>query len=401
MKSKAIPTSVFVFGLVSFLTDVSSDMIYPLLPLFLVQYLGAGQGFIGLVEGFAESTAAFFTLLSGLWADRARDRSKLVLFGYSLSSFSRPLVALAWNPWVVFLIRFSDRMGKGIRTAPRDALIADSVPRENRGRAFGLQRSMDHAGAVLGPLLASLLLATVIKNLRHLFLLAAIPGIMAVILVAWKVREMKSRPQSAASSAGISLGPPSGKLRIYFAILFLFILSCSSDAFLLLRVGELGVRPALIPVIWMLFNLVKAATTMPLGALSDSWGRRRVLLIGWFIYAGIYAAFALAHSVAHAWLLFGLYGLFYGFTEGTERAFLADYADPHERGRAFGWHYFIVGWGALPASLLFGLIYERFGSKAAFLTSACISLSAAALLFCFMRCFPSAPKVRSSGPVPA
>jgi MFS family permease len=388
LKFKGIPKSVVVLGFVSFLTDMSSDMIYPLLPIFLVQYLGASQGFIGLIEGIAESTAAFFTLVSGVMADRAKDRSKLVLGGYTLSSICRPLVALAWTPWVVLFIRFADRVGKGIRTSPRDALIADSVAAEHRGKAFGLQRSLDHAGAIAGPITASLLLAGWITNLRILFALAAIPGIFAVLLIIWKVREVRV-PDGTHPRMPISLKIPQGRLRIYFAIYFLFILSCSSDAFLFLRCAELGMAPMLIPIVWMIFNVVKAGTTMPLGALSDLLGRRHVLLAGWVVYALIYLGFGLASVSVHAWILFALYGLFYGFTEGTERAILADYSNPQERGQVYGWHYLIVGMGSLPASFLFGTLWQRYGSKAAFLTSASISTIAAVLLFIFMKKYPA------------
>ena len=390
MRFKGIPQNVVVLGLVSFFTDVSSDMIYPLLPVFLTQYLGVGQSFLGLVEGFAESTAAFFKLLSGLWADRTKDRSKLVLFGYGLSSFSRPFMALAQTPWVVFFVRFSDRMGKGIRTSPRDALIADSVESSERGKAFGLQRSLDNAGAVFGPLLATLLLATCVKNLRHLFWIAAIPGMIAVALIVWKVREVRTvrRPSAQREPLRLKL-PDNPKFKVYLGILFIFILSSSSDAFLLLRAGDLGVPAALLPVLWMIFNMIKAGTTLPFGSLSDRLGRRRVILMGWIIYILAYVGFGLASTPWHAWALFALYGLFYGFTEGTERAILADYAAPEERGQAYGWYYFIAGLGSLPASLLFGFIWQAAGAKTAFLTSAAISATAALLLFIFLQVVPT------------
>lgn len=391
---RGIPENVFIFGLVSYLTDVSSDMIYPLLPIFLTQTLGAGEGFVGLVEGFAESTAAFFMLLSGLWADRSRDRSRLVMMGYSLSAFSKPLVAFAWNPWVVFFVRCADRVGKGIRTSPRDALIADSVPAHARGKAFGLQRSLDHAGAVTGPILATLLLTFWIQDLRHLFLIAVIPGLLAVALIAWKVREVSSSRKAVAYEK-VTLKAPSGKLRIYLMILFLFILGCSSDAFLLLRAAQLGVPHAMMPILWLLLNLVKALTTLPLGALSDRLGRRRVILMGWIVYALVYVGFAFASTPAHAWILFACYGLFYGFTEGGERAILADYSGESGRGQAYGWYYFTVGAAALPASLMFGFVWQVFGSTAAFLMGAGLAALACVLLALFLYFVPSA--ARTSG----
>jgi len=367
---------------------MASDMIYPLMPVFLTQYLHAGQGFVGLVEGFAESTAAFFTLLSGIWADRAKDRSKLVLTGYTLSSLSKPLIAIAWNPWVVFFVRFFDRIGKGIRTSPRDALIADSIDHHVREAAYGLHRSMDNAGAVMGPLVATFLLTWFIKDLRQLFWIAVIPGLASLVLIIWKVREI-SPAKRVIRDRKFSFQLPKGKLRIYLGILFLFMLSCSSDAFLLLRAGELGVPTPLLPLIWMLLSIVKAATTYPFGRLSDRVGHRKLILIGWIVYIAVYVAFALADATWHAWALFAAYGFFYGLTEGSERAVLVEYAQADQRGESFGWFYFIVGLGALPASLIFGLIWQNFGSKTAFLMSASISTLAALLLFIFLLKVPS------------
>lgn len=388
IRLKGIGTNVFILGLVSFFTDVSSDMIYPLLPVFLMQSLGMNAAFVGLVEGFAESTTAFFTLFSGYWADRARDRSRLVAAGYGLASFVRPLVAFATAGWMVFLVRVLDRVGKGIRTAPRDSLIADSVAPENRGKAYGLQRSMDHAGAVVGPIIATALLASIVTDVRTVFLLAGIPAAIAITLVFWKVREVVPGRQ-APERVKIGLGPPSGKLGLYLLILFIFVLSCSSDAFLLLRAKELGVPVAFLPVLWMTFNLIKALSTLPFGSLSDKIGRRRVIFAGWIVYALVYAGFAVATEPVHAWMLFAGYGFFYGLTEGSERAILADYADPHQKGQAFGWYYFIVGMGALPASLFFGWVQQKAGSPTAFLLSASISTTAAVCLYIFMKFFPS------------
>ena len=389
-ESKKLPASIFIFGLVSFLTDVSSDMMYPLLPLFLTQYLGAKQGFLGFVEGFADSTAAFFMLFSGVMADRMRDRSRLVLSGYSLSGFSRCFMAIASHPFAVFFIRAFDRLGKGIRTSPRDALIADSVHPSVRGKAFGLQRSMDHAGAVVGPLTAALLLSFWTKNLRSIFVIAAIPGILTIFLILWKVREIF--PDRPSTKISFKFKFPTGRLRIYLVILFLFLLSCSTDAFLLLRASQLGVPNALLPLLWMLFNLVKAFTTMPLGMLSDKLGRRSMILIGWLIYTLVYLGFGAAQGTWQVWGLFIVYGFFYGFTDGTERALLADYAEGHDRGQAFGWYYFVTGISALPASLIFGMIWQQAGSQSAFFISAAISAFAAFLLFLFLTFFPSVRK---------
>ncbi len=394
MRLKGIPAIVVALGFVSFLTDVSSDMIYPLLPVFITQHLGGSERFLGLIEGVAESTAALVMLFSGILADRARDRSKLVLAGYGLAGFARPLTALAWNPWVVLVVRFTDRIGKGLRTSPRDALIADSVEPEYRGRAFGVQRSLDNAGAVVGPLVASLLIGVFLWDLRKVFWAAAIPAFLAIALVLWKVREVLPLNRALAPQK-FRLKLPQGRLRIYLAILFIFILSCSSDAFLLLRAKDLGVPLALLPIIWMTLQFVKATSGLPLSALSDRIGRRRVMLAGWTVYTLTYLGFGFATQTWHAWALFLVYGFFYGFTEGTERAILADFSEKGERGQVYGWFYLVVGLGALPASLLFGLLWQAFGSAAAFSTSAAISAVAAVLFFIFLR--PEAPARASTG----
>ncbi len=378
-----LAANVIVFGFVSFLTDVSAEMIYPLLPLFLSQTLGAGPIFLGLIEGVAESTCSFLKLYSGIHADRARDRSKLVLFGYTLSSFTRPLMALAQGPWTVLFIRAADRTGKGLRTSPRDALLADSTHSDHHGRAFGFQRSMDNAGSVVGPLISTILLAYFIKDLRIIFWLAAIPGIMAVLLIIFKVREVRERPLEPTKK--FSWKFPKGKLGIYLVILFVFTLSNSSDAFLLLHAQNCGVPIAQIPLLWMALHIVKTSTVMPFGALSDRLGRRRLILCGWLVYAVVYILFGYATSASQIWLIFILYGLFSGFTEGTERAFLADLTTSGIRGKAYGWYNFIVGVATLPASLFFGILWKTAGAQVAFLIDACLALTAALMLSFFIR----------------
>lgn len=380
--------NVIVLGLVSLFTDVSSEMIYPLLPIFLTGVLGAGPAFLGLIEGVAESTASLLKLFSGVISDRAGKRKSLVLAGYGLSAVARPLIGAAPSALAVLLIRTGDRIGKGIRTSPRDALIADSVDPAVRGKAYGFHRSMDHAGALLGPLIATALLATVVNDLRTVFWLAAIPGAVAVGLIVWRVREVERKEEAATGPFRLSL-LPNGPLRTYLAILFLFTLGNSSDTFLLLKAGSLGVPAFRIPLLWAFFHLVKMATSMPFGALSDSMGRRGVILSGWCIYALSYAGFAFAASEAHIWILFAVYGLFYGLTEGVEKAFLADMADPALRGAAFGWYNFALGAGALPASIIFGLIWSRYGNVAPFLFGA--FLSAVAALFLALMVSPPPP----------
>ena len=375
---QGITGNVLILGLVSFFTDVSSEMIYPLLPLFLTGVLGAGPAFLGLIEGVAESTSSLLKLFSGIVSDRVRRRKNLVLWGYSISALMRPLIGFAGSALTVLLIRTGDRVGKGIRTSPRDALIADSVDPALRGKAYGFHRSMDHAGALVGPLIATLLLGYFVSDVRVVFWLAAVPGFIAVLLILWKVSEGE-RTEVAKAPVRLAL-LPAGPLRRYLLILFLFTLGNSSDAFLLLKAGTLGVPPYRIPLLWTFFHLVKMLSTMPFGALSDKVGRRVVIIAGWSVYAISYLAFGLAENEWQIWGIFACYGLFFGLTEGVEKAYLADLADPALRGSAFGWYNFAIGAGAFPASLLFGLIWQRFGGVAPFLFGAGVAALAAALL---------------------
>ncbi len=373
-----ITGNVFILGLVSFFTDVSSEMIYPLLPLFLTGVLGAGPAYLGVIEGVAESTASLLKLLSCIASDRVRRRKRLVLLGYSVSSLMRPLIAAAGSPLTVLLIRTGDRVGKGIRTSPRDALIADSVDPSVRGKAYGFHRSMDHAGALVGPLLATALLAYVVADVRSVFWLAAIPGALAVLLIVWKVSETE-RVAPQKTKLRLSL-LPAGPLRRYLLVLFLFTLGNSSDTFLLLKAGQLGMPAFRIPLLWAFFHLVKMLSSMPFGSLSDRIGRKSVIVAGWCVYSLCYLGYAFAAAEWQIWLLFACYGLFYGLTEGVEKALVSDLSDAALRGAAFGWYNFAVGSGALPASLLFGLIWQRFGGVAPFLFGAALAGAAAVSL---------------------
>ena len=390
---RGITGNVLIFGLVSLFTDISSEMIYPLLPLFLTTVLGAGPAFLGVIEGVAESTASLLKLVSGIVSDRVQGRKLLVLSGYTISSLARPLMAVATTPLAVLFIRFADRVGKGVRTSPRDALIADSVDPSLRGRAFGFHRSMDHAGALIGPLVATALLTWAGVDIRTVFWLAAIPGGMAVLLIILKVRDVQ-RDVTAENSPLGKL--PTGRLRIYLLILFIFTLGNSSDVFLLLRAGQLGITPAFIPLLWAFFHVVKMLSSMPFGALSDRIGRRGVIVAGWGVYALSYAGFAYAVTSFHIWLLFALYGLFYGLTEGVEKALLTDVAPPEERGKSFGWYNFAIGAGSLPASVIFGLIWQKAGAKAAFGLGAFLACLAATLLVFFLPMKTSEQKIQTT-----
>ncbi|MDE3172924.1 MAG: MFS transporter [Gemmatimonadota bacterium] len=369
--------NVVALGLVSFFTDMSSEMIYPLLPVFLTATLGASAAFVGAIEGTAESVAALLKLASGWWSDRVHRRKPLVVVGYVIASITRPLVAVAQTASQVLAIRVADRVGKGLRSSPRDALIADSVDPAIRGRAYGFQRAWDNAGAVAGPLIAFVLLQREGLTLRHVFWLALVPGAFAVATLLWGVREVPKRV--ARSGAPLDLSQPmGGRFWAFMAVIFVFTLGNSTDAFLLLRARQLGVPLALTPIIWALLNAVKSVTNTPGGALSDRIGRRPALVIGWTFYAAVYLAFAHASAQWQAWALFAVYGLYFGFAEGAERALVSDVVPPERRGTAFGWFNLAVGLGALPASLIFGLIWDRVGPDAAFTLGAALALAAAA-----------------------
>ena len=389
MSLRSLPRNVIALSLVSFFTDASSEMIYPLIPAFLATVLGASALSVGAIEGTAETVASLLKFGSGWWSDRLPKRKPLVVAGYAVASLLRPLIGIAQSATQVFAIRVGDRIGKGIRSSPRDALIADSVEPEERGRAFGFHRAADHLGAVVGPLLAFVLLQWVGVSMRTVFLLAAIPAAVAMLVLVLMVREGTRRikmvmdgtdgsgrfdvgggpPASAAPSAAPGAGPrrPLGRrFYAYLAVLLVFTLGNSTDAFLLLRATEVGVPLALIPLLWSALHIVKAAASTPSGMLSDRLGRRVLIVTGWLVYAVVYLGFAAAGSPWHIWALFLAYGVFFGLTEGAEKALVADLVPADARGRAFGWYNLSIGLGALPASVLFGVLWDRWGAPVAF-----------------------------------
>ena len=376
-RSTRLGRNVLALSAVSLFTDVASEMTYPLLPLFLRTVLGASATAVGAIEGAAESTAALLKLASGWWSDRVPRRKPLVLAGYTIASVIRPLIGLAHSVSQVLAIRVTDRIGKGIRTSPRDALIADSVDPSIRGRAFGFQRAADHAGAVVGPLLAFALLRWAGLALRTVFLLTAIPGALAVATLLLGVKEVpRSRSTEAGEKADLK-APLGRRFWTYLGVLFLFTLGNSTDAFLLLRAGQLGVAAALVPILWAMLHVVKSLSSTPGGMLSDRVGRRPLILAGWLLYAAVYFAFGRAQAQWQAWAFFAVYGIYFGLTEGVEKALVADLVAPDRRGAAFGWYNLAIGVGALPASLLFGAIWDRWGSTAAFDFGALLALAAA------------------------
>jgi MFS family permease len=372
-----LPRSVKALGLVSLLTDASSEMIYPLLPAFVLA-MGAGPAFLGLVEGLAETTAAGLKVAAGWLSDRTRRRKPLIVAGYSLSTLARPLLSIATAPWHVLAVRLADRTGKGARGAPRDALIAEVTPAADRGRAYGFHRAMDHAGAVVGPVLASIALALG-ADLRLVFALAAIPGLLSVAVLVLGVHE-EAPPPPEAAAVRADEAPLTPAFRRYLAVLALFTLGNSSDAFLLMRAQETGIALTTLPLLWAFHHVVKSLTSTWAGALSDRLGRRRAIAAGWGVFALSYLGFAWASAPAHAWVLFAVYGLFPALTEGPERALVADLA-ARARGRAFGLYHALTGAMLLPASLLTGAVWQAWGAGVALGAGAALAgLAAAALV---------------------
>jgi MFS family permease len=386
----SLPPNVKVLGGASLLNDVASEAIFPLLPGFLLRVLHGNLVILGLIEGVADTVSSVVKLWSGGRSDRAGRRKGFVLFGYGVAVVLRPLIGLITAPWQLFAIRTGDRIGKGIRTAPRDALIAASTPPAIRGRAFGFHRAMDHLGAAIGPLLATGFLLIWPGELRPLFLLTLLPGLLVLALLVLRLREAPAGGQ-AREPLSLTLRPFGAPFRLYLFALVVFTLGNSSDAFLLVRASQLGVPEALLPMLWCVFHVAKSSGNLLLGRVSDRVGPRPCIFLGWLVYAATYLAFAVATEAWHAWALFLGYALFYGLTEPAEKVLVTHLAGAERKGLAFGWYNAAVGITALPSSLLFGLIYERAGPVWAFGWGAALA-GGAALLLAAVR---PAPETRS------
>ncbi|HEX8177602.1 MAG TPA: MFS transporter [Pyrinomonadaceae bacterium] len=398
---RRLPRNVFAISLVSLLNDASSEIIYPLLPLFLAMTLGASPAAIGVIEGAAESVSSLLKLFAGYFSDRRGHRKGLVVFGYGLANLVRPLLAFATNWFQVLVIRMTDRVGKGIRSAPRDAMIADAVRVEERGLAFGFHRAMDHAGAVIGPLLGYMLLlifarernAPTAADYSLVFLIAAVPAFFAVLVAAFFVREPNvekaANLNGVAAPVKLSLRGFDGNFKRFLVILALFTLSNSSDAFLLLRAREAGVSVATIPLLWAALHASKVLSSLFGGDLSDRVGRKRLIASGWMLYAAVYLCFGFVSSVGMAWVLFLIYGIYFGLAEGAEKALVADLVRPEQRGTAYGLYNLAFGITVFPASLLMGGLWSLRGAQTAFVVSAGLGAISALLLVTFVQVKPA------------
>jgi MFS family permease len=384
-KKIALPRTVIALGWVSLLTDAASDMIYPLVPELLRQ-IGGGPVWIGWFEGVAEAVSTSLKLVSGRISDDPSKRKPLIALGYGVAALTRPLFAIATAPLHAVLIRAVDRVGKGLRGPPRDAMLAGAVDAENRGLAFGFHRMMDNFGGVLGPVIAFLLLSLVHVPLRTVFALAVVPGLLSAVVVLLFVRDPSLPAADAKATAkndpAVDEAKPalSGTARRYLVTLFVFSLANSGDLFFLRRMTDLGLDAAFVPLVWISLQLGKGLLNVPGGRASDKYGRKRVLALSWLLYGATYLGFGLAGSWAAAWVWLGLYAAHYGLAEGGQRALLAELVPASIRGRAFGYQLAVEGLGLLVANVAFGFVYEAKGALFAFSAAGGIALASALLL---------------------
>jgi MFS family permease len=383
------PRPVWLLGWVSLATDAATEAIYPLLPFFLTRVLGATAVSLGIVEGAAEAVNSVIKIGSGRLADRSRSKRRLVLLGYSMSSIARPFIAVTTSWLQVFSVRVLDRVGKGVRSAPRDAMLASWTTPTTRGKVYGFHRGMDHLGAVVGPALASTFLYFYPDHYRTLFALTIVPGAVAVGLIFFvSDREPTAHLNAdvaARQHAPTAAVPLPREFTSFVLVLALFTLGNSTDAFLLLQLTDVAGSARWIPMMWAALHVVKATVSVVGGSWSDRIGRRAVIAIGWLIYAAVYAGFARSRTLTALLAWFLVYGLYFGFAEGTEKALVADLAPADRLGFAFGVYNAVQGLGMLAASVMFGLIWKAYGAGAAFGVGGALALAATALLFVFVR----------------
>lgn len=379
--------NVFFTGLVSLFMDISSEMVYPLVPLFLTSVLGATKTAVGIIEGIAEATASILKVFSGWLADRFGRKKLLMTLGYGTSAVSRPIIAVAGTWFQVLTARFIDRVGKGVRTAPRDAIIAESTEQTKLGLAFSFHRSMDTVGAILGPGIAFIILYFFVGNLRLVFLASAIPAVIAVLLIILFIKEKrrtKAEEEAAAGLPKLSISSFNGQFRRYLVVVGLFSLGNFADAFLVLQAQNLGVRSELIPIVYLAFNIVYAASAVPMGMLADRIGLKHMVLAGFIVFSVIFLLIGLSSEAIHIWILFPIYGIYKGMSEGNLRAYLAKLAPAQQKATAFGVYHTVVGLMLLPASIIAGWLWDSYGAGTTFFYGAIMSALAAALFIILM-----------------
>jgi len=374
--------NVFFTGLVSLFMDISSEMVYPLVPLFLTNVIGATKTAVGIIEGIAEATASLLKVFSGWLADRFGRKKLLMTLGYATSAASRPVIAVSGTWFQVLTARFIDRFGKGIRTAPRDAIIADSTDSSRLGLAFGFHRSMDTIGAVLGPGIAFVILYLFMGNLRLVFFASTIPAVIAVFLIIIFIKERKrtrAEEEAASRLPRLSISSFNGQFRRYLVVIGVFSLGNFADAFFILQAENLGIKSELIPIVYLAYNIVYAASSVPMGMLADRIGLKNMILAGFLVYSAIYSLVGLSSQAIHIWILFPIYGVYKGMSEGNLRAYLAKLAPSRHKATAFGVYHTIVGLMLLPASIIAGWLWDNLGAGTTFFYGAVMSALAAAL----------------------
>ena len=357
--------NIILLGIASLLTDISSEMVYPILPVYLVSVLGASPAILGVIEGVAESLASLLKVFSGYFSDKVKSRKPFTIFGYAASAAGKIILYIAGSWPLVFAARITDRFGKGVRTAPRDALIAESSPRGKRGASFGLHRAMDTIGAALGITLAYFLVTRYSGSFKNIFLFSLIPAILGVLILFF-VKEKKAQPSVTAPKLKFRWRALDKRLKFFLIFSFIFALGNSSNQFLLLRAKNLGSALSGVILFYLVYNIVFAAVSYPAARLSDKLGRKKILVAGYLFYGLVYLGFGLNNSLNSLWFLFGFYGLYTGFTEGVEKALIADIAPGQLKATAIGLHATLVGLGLLPASILAGLLWKFLGPAAPF-----------------------------------
>ncbi len=376
-----VSRNILYTGLTSFLTDTSVKMVYSVMPMFLMS-IGASKTSLALIEGIAESTASLIKALSGFWSDKIGKNKPFMIVGYGISALVIPLYALVISPLHVLFLRFIERFGKGIRTAPRDSLIAGSVVNGETGKSFGLQKAMDNSGAIIGPLAAFILLSLLPGNYRLIFMLAGIPATLSIFVIIFKIREAKKSEHELFTR--FRFRDFSGRYYFFLGIMFVFTLGNSTDALLMVKANEVGVKVALIPLVYLITNAVSVLASVPLGTLSDRIGKGKILVIGYLIYAVVYYSFGITSGAGTIVALFALYGLYSASTDSIQKAYIADIIDKNKKGTGLGIYSALLGITLLPASLIGGILYDRVDSKVPFYFGAATALLSAILMIFFI-----------------
>ena len=381
-KILSLERNIFFTGITSFLTDTTTKMIYAIMPLFLLT-LGASKTELSFIEGTAESTASVLKAMSGWWSDKIGRNMPFMIIGYAFTAILSPLFALAGSPLHVLLIRFVERIGKGIRTAPRDSLIAGSSGNGSRGKSFGFHKAMDNSGAILGPLLAFGILLLFPANYRMVFIFAGIPSLLGLFSLIYFVKEAKKNKKELLGR--VTFKDFSKKYYVFLGIVFIFTLGNSTDALLLVKASDIGIQAVYIPLIYLVFNSVSVVFSIPAGVLSDKIGRERIIIFGYLLYSLIYFGFGRTNSKIVLVLLFALYGLYSAATDGIQKALVADLIDDNKRGTGLGIYNCLVGVTLLPASVIAGLLYDHINNSAPFYYGSALALAAAVFMLIFYK----------------